>query len=149
VKNAEDGTKIIEQILPFFTPDFTTTLKLIPQMDVRMDIPTVLNSITQEDTYDGAFQQRRAIIWTLDFTMKGYFYGPVKKSPVILFANTLFYAPTGEIDKSVGVTDYISYVHVQPGLTANGQPTSNVELSIDPHDILATDDYGYVIETGE
>jgi hypothetical protein len=149
VKNAEDGTKIIEQILPFFTPDFTTTLKLIPELEVRMDIPTVMNSISQDDTYDGSFTERRAIIWTLDFTMKGYIYGPVKKSPVILFANTLFYTPRGDIKEAVGVEDYVSYVHIQPGLTANGQPTSNAELSIDPHDILATDDYGYVIEIGE
>jgi hypothetical protein len=149
VKNAEDGTKIIEQILPFFTPDFTTTLKLIPELEVKMDIPTVMNSISQDDTYDGSFTERRAIIWTLDFTMKGYIYGPVKKSPVILFANTLFYTPKGDIKNAVNVEDYVSYVHIQPGLTANGQPTSNAELSIDPHDILATDDYGYVIETGE
>lgn len=149
VKNAEDGTKIVEQILPFFTPDFTTTLKLIPEMDIRMDIPTVMNNITQTDSYDGAFQERRAIIWTLDFTVKGYIYGPVKKSPVILFANTLFYTPRGDIDKAIGVEDYVSYVHIQPGLTANGQPTSNAELSIDPHYIVATDDFGYVIETGD
>jgi len=71
VKNAEDGTKIVEQILPFFTPDFTTTLKLIPELGIHMDIPTVMNSIQQTDTYDGNFIERRAILWTLDFTVKG------------------------------------------------------------------------------
>jgi T4-like virus Myoviridae tail sheath stabiliser len=149
VKNPEDGTKIVEQILPFFTPDFTTTLKLIPEMSVTMDVPTIMNSISQEDTYDGNFLQRKAIIWTLDFTMKGYIYGPVKKYPIILFSNTVFYVPTGNAASGVNITDYSSYVHIQPGLTANGQPTSNASLSISPYDILATDDYGYIITEGD
>ena len=150
VKNAEDGTKIVEQILPFFTPDFTTTLKLIPELGIHMDIPTVMNSIQQTDTYDGNFIERRAILWTLDFTVKGYIYGPIKKAPVILFANTVFYTPHTETAKEgVGLTDYASYIHIQPGLTANGQPTSNADLSINPHDILATDDFGYIVEKGE
>lgn len=148
VKNAEDGTKIVEQILPFFTPDFTATLKLIPEMEVTMDIPTVMNSISQEDTYDDSFTTRRAIIWTLDFTIKGYIYGPVKKSTVILFANTVFYTPA-DITTAQGNTEYASFVHIQPGLTANGEPTSNAELSISPYDIVATDDFGYIIEIGD
>lgn len=146
VKNAEDGTKIVEQILPYFTPDFTTTLKLIPEMGINMDIPTVLGTITQEDKYTGDFKERRAIIWTLDFTMKGYIYGPVKKAPIILFANTVFYTPK-DIKNLANVT-YTDYVSVRPGLTANGEPTSNADLSISPYDILASDDYGYIIEKG-
>jgi hypothetical protein len=146
VKNAEDGTKIIEQILPYFTPDFTTTLKLIPEMNITMDIPTVMNTITQDDTYTGDFKERTAIIWTLDFTMKGYIYGPVKKAPIILFANTVFYTPK-DIN-NLANTEYSDYVSVRPGLTANGQPTSNGDLSISTYDILASDDYGYIIDKG-
>jgi hypothetical protein len=146
VKNAEDGTKIVEQILPYFTPDFTTTLKLIPEMNINMDIPTVMNTITQEDKYTGDFRERRAIVWTLDFTMKGYIYGPVKKAPIILFANTVFYTPKDI--KDLANTNYSSYVSVRPGLTANGQPTSNADLSISAYDIVASDDYGYIIEKG-
>ena len=74
VKNAEDGTQILEQILPFFTPEFTFTMTLISSMDIVHDIPLVLNSVTSEDTYEGDFATRRSIIWTLSFTMKGWMY---------------------------------------------------------------------------
>ena len=74
VKNAEDGTQILEQILPFFTPEFTFTMTLISSMDIVHDIPLVLNSVTSEDTYEGDFATRRYIIWTLSFTMKGWLY---------------------------------------------------------------------------
>jgi len=74
VKNAEDGTQILEQILPFFTPEFTVSMTLISGMSVKHDIPLVLNSVTSEDTYEGDFATRRSIIWTLSFTMKGYLY---------------------------------------------------------------------------
>lgn len=147
VKNAEDGTKIIEQILPYFTPDFTTTIHLIPEMEITMDIPVVLNNVMQEDTYDGNFKERRALIWTLDFTLKGYLYGPVKQSKIIKFANTVFYvANTADIRDSVDVKTWDSYVRITPGLTANGEPTSNAALSVNTNLIEATDDYGYIIE---
>lgn len=74
VKNAEDGTQILEQILPFFTPEFTVSMTLISSMSVKHDIPLVLNSVTSEDTYEGDFATRRSIIWTLSFTMKGFLY---------------------------------------------------------------------------
>jgi hypothetical protein len=148
-KNAEDGTKIVEQILPFFTPDFTVSVNLIPDTAKRVEIPIVMNSITQDDTYDGDFKERRAIIWTLDFTIKGYIYGPIKTGAIIKFANTVFYTPTvedGKLQDAVGVTDPVTYIEISPGLTANDQPTSNASNSIPAIDITATDDFGYIIE---
>ncbi len=144
VKNAEDGTKIIEQILPYFTPDWTTTVQLIPEMEITLEIPVILDRISQEDTYDGSFKERRALTWTLDFTLKGYIYGPIKKGSIIKFANTVYYAPTGNLLTGVGNTDPNMYYTVQPGLTANGQPTANGSQSIDPNLITATSDFGYV-----
>lgn len=146
VKNAEDGTKIIEQILPYFTPDWTTTVKLIPEMDVKMDIPVILDRVSQEDSYDGSFDKRRALIWTLDFTLKGYIYGPVKTSKVIKYTNTVFYVAKGDLKSAVGNTDPTMFITTQPGLTANGQPTSNAALSIPVNEIEADDDFGYVTE---
>jgi hypothetical protein len=149
VKNAEDGTKIIEQILPFFTPDWTSTIALIPEMNVHMDIPIVLNDISIEDTYEGKFTERRALIWTLNFTLKGYIYGPIKKSTIIKFANTSFYIPeTSGLDlrSSVGVSSPNDRVTVAPGLDANGNPTSNSQLTIDRNLIEADDDYGFVTD---
>jgi hypothetical protein len=74
VKNAEDGTQILEQILPFFTPEFTVTMNLVSSMGEKRDIPLVLNSVTSEDTYEGDYATRRSIIWTLSFLMKGWLY---------------------------------------------------------------------------
>jgi hypothetical protein len=149
VKNAEDGTKIIEQILPFFTPDWTSTVALIPEMSINMDIPVVLNNITVEDSYDGNFKDRRALIWTLDFTLKGYIYGPVKKSGIIKFANTTFYIPENNISDlsdAVGVSSPNDRVTVAPGLDANGNPTSNAQLTISRNLIEADDDFGFVTD---
>ena len=84
VKNAEDGTQILEQILPFFTPDFTVTMTLISSMSVKHDIPLVLTSVTSEDTYEGDFATRRSIIWTLSFTMKGYLYPSITDNAKVI-----------------------------------------------------------------
>jgi len=147
VKNAEDGTKILEQILPFFTPDWTTSVHLIPEMDITMDIPVVLNSVSHEDTYDGSFTERQQMVWTLDFTLKGYIYGPVKSGAIIKFANTVVYVPSGNVATAIGNTSPSEFTAVQPGLTANGQPTSNIANSIDPNLITATSDFGYITST--
>lgn len=78
VKNADDGTQIIEQILPFFKPEFTPTINALPTMGIKFDVPIILNSINVEDTYEGNFEQRRSIIWTLSFTMKASLYPNIK-----------------------------------------------------------------------
>jgi hypothetical protein len=90
-KNIEDSNKIVEQVLPFFTPDWTTSVKLIPEMDIILDIPIILNNISYHDDFDKDYPERRAIIWELDLTLKGYFYGPIKKNPIIQLANVSFY----------------------------------------------------------
>ena len=89
VKNAEDGTQILEQILPFFTPDFTVTMTLISGMTVKMDIPLVLNSVTSEDSYEGDFATRRSIIWTLSFLMKGFLYPSVTDNAKIITSSVV------------------------------------------------------------
>ena len=147
VKNAEDGNKIVEQILPYFTPDWTTTANLIPEMNVTMDIPVILNNVSLEDVYDGEFDKRRSLIWNLDFTLKGYIYGPVKSTKIIKFANTEFFVATDDNIRSANVAS--AYVQVQPGLTANGKPTSNASLSIPVANIIATDTFGYVTSITE
>ena len=89
VKNAEDGTQILEQILPFFTPEFTVTMTLVSGMTIKMDIPLVLNSVTSEDTYEGDFATRRSIIWTLSFIMKGFLYPSVTDNAKIITSSVV------------------------------------------------------------
>ncbi len=89
VRNTEDETQIIEQIVPFFTPDFTVTANLIPALGLKYDLPIILNSVTNEVDYEGDFSTTRLIIWNLDFTVKGYLFPPVKSdSKIIHSANT-------------------------------------------------------------
>ena len=83
VSNAEDGAQIFEQIVPFFTPEFTVTVNLIPSMNIAPDVTMVLGGVQIEDNYQGDFQSTREIIWTLNFTMKGYVYPDVKTGSVV------------------------------------------------------------------
>ncbi len=82
-KNAEDGTQIIEQILPFFTPDFVVTMKALPTMSVNIDVPIELTSVSSDDSYEGDFDIKRIMTWDLTFNVKGYFFGPVSKSKYV------------------------------------------------------------------
>jgi len=84
VRNIEDGTQIIEHILPYFTPDYTIKLNLIPEMGIIKEIPIVLNSTTSEVTYEGPRDtDPRMIIWTLNFTVKGFIFGAVSSTGLI------------------------------------------------------------------
>ena len=98
-RNSDDGIQIVEQILPFFQPEYTVSIREVPQMDTIRDVPIILNSISYEDTYEGDFTTRRAIIYTFNFTAKTYVYGPVEttkpitKSEVKTYANLQSAAP--------------------------------------------------------
>ena len=91
-KNSDDGIQIVEQILPFFQPEYTVTINEVPEMSVIRDVPIVLNSIGYEDTYAGDFTERRAIIYTFNFIAKAYVYGPVSTSQPITKAEATAYA---------------------------------------------------------
>ena len=81
--SAEGGLQIIEQILPFFQPDYTVTIKAIPSLNIVRDVPIILNNVNYEDTYSGDFTTRRAVVYTLGFTAKTYLYGPISQQKVI------------------------------------------------------------------
>ena len=135
VRNADDGAQIVEQILPYFQPEWTNNVKLIPSMNITLDVPTVLQSTTLEDTYEGDFESRRALIYNLDFLMKGYVFGPVTNSGIIKrtiidFAPNM---PESPVEERVKLT---------PGLLANGQPTTNSLASVAIGNIAANDNYG-------
>jgi len=88
----EDGLQVVEQILPFFQPEFTVAAKEIPELGIERDIHVVLNSVTLNDPVEGSFEDMRIIEWTLDFTVKGFFYGPVTEKSIItnISAKTFF-----------------------------------------------------------
>jgi len=109
-KNSDDALQIVEQILPFFQPDYTLTINDMADMGIKRDVPIVLNSVGYEDNYAGDFTARRAIIYTLNFTAKFYLYGPVTSSKVIKtvqvdqYANLPAVEPTREQRYSVAPT---------------------------------------------
>jgi len=88
VRNTEDGTQILEQILPFFTPDFTVTVNFIPEMNQKYDMPIVLNSVNSTVDYEGDMMSTRLIMWDLQFTAKSYIWPPIKSGKYIRQANT-------------------------------------------------------------
>ena len=111
VKNAEDGTQILEQILPYFTPEFTVTVNTIPDMGIKADIPIVLNSSSVADEYEGDLATRRTITWTLSFTLKGYIYPDIKSSSIIKTIEVNFRIPA----TAVTTTDLSNYILMESG----------------------------------
>jgi hypothetical protein len=84
VRNIEDGTQIIEHILPYFTPDYTIKINLIPEMGITREVPIILNSSTSDIVYEGdKDSETRMIIWTLNFTVKGFIFGKVTQTGLI------------------------------------------------------------------
>lgn len=77
--NIEDGLQIVEQILPFFNPEFTLTTNAIPELELKKDVPIILNSVNYVDPgIDSQFTDFRIIEWTLSFTVKVELYGPIR-----------------------------------------------------------------------
>jgi hypothetical protein len=88
VRNTEDGTQILEQILPFFTPDFNVTVDFIPEMNQKYDLPIILNSVNTTTDYEGDMLTTRLITWDLQFTVKSYVWPSVSLGKVIRQSNT-------------------------------------------------------------
>lgn len=107
VRNTEDGTQLIEQILPFFTPDFTVTVDL--GSGHKYDLPIILNSAAPDIDYEGDFTTTRMIIWNLDFTVKSFIFPPMSESVtkgLITSANTNVYIDTSTPTSQKVSVDY-------------------------------------------
>ena len=143
VRYAEDATQILEQIVPFFTPEFTASITLQDDMDTKLDIPIILESMSSQDLYEGDFETRRALVWNLGFRMKTYLFGPIREQAAIRKANTNFF--TTHANGAFGNTPATA-VKVQPGLLANGSPTTNAAASISANSINSSDNYGLVVD---
>lgn len=109
-KNAEDGFKIFEQILPYFTPEWTSTLNILPDLDLKVDVPIVLNNINMVDKYEGSFEDlsRRYIVHTLTFVMKAYLFGPTARADIIKKAIVNLYNNENIRTANLAITNYIT-----------------------------------------
>ena len=114
-KNQDDALQVVEQILPYFNPDYNLSLKAIPALNIINDLPIILNNVSYEDNYEGDFVNRQSVIWTLSFTLKLNFYGPVSKQGFIkkVVANT--YSDKELIDKQQTYTAEIVPNTANPG----------------------------------
>lgn len=111
VRNIEDGTQIIERILPFFTPDYTIRLNLIPEMGIVKEVPITLKDTNYDIQYEGDREgSTRTIIWTLNFTVKGFVFGPTSEPKIIKKSITQIY------DSTLSDSDHVEFVVQQNGV---------------------------------
>jgi hypothetical protein len=158
-RNVEDGTQIIEQILPYFNPDYTITIDFIGLPDQKTDIPFILNNVTYDVEDVGGSDPIRILIWTITFTAKGYMFGPIVSRDIIrtVTANTYndIYTSNGERSITLGSAGGLGTFKlgelVYEGETLNGanataivkswDPTSNTLVVIDTNGILKSGRY--------
>lgn len=121
VRNIEDGLQIVEQILPFFLPDYTITAQVSQEIDIVKDIPIILNGVTEKIDYEGTFEDgTRLITWDLEFTMKGWIFGPVSNSAIIMGVS----ANTANANATITGGVYVNIYH-----DVNNKPIQKVILT--------------------
>jgi len=147
VRNIEDGTQILEQILPFFTPDFNVTVDFIPEMNQKYNVPIILDSVASTVEFEGAENEgsTRLIMWDLTFTAKSYIWPPVHSGKYIKTANTnSFIDLTNKNIQKV----YVDYAN------GNGVFAQGETLRANNSDLFGTVDYfsntltGILVVTG-
>jgi len=153
VEHFDEGLQIIEQIVPFFSPYLNIPSKLIyDDMGVVDDVPVLLNDVSLEESYEGQFEDRRVIMWTLSFTLKTNIFKPVKDSGLIRQVETdIISTPTGDSGEvtpqevqqaqEFGVK---SKSITKPGLTDQGEPTTKESESVPKEQIEADDNFGFI-----
>lgn len=125
-KNQDDALQVVEQILPYFNPDFILSFKSMPSLGLIEDLPIRLDGVSYDDTYEGDFSERRAIVWTFDFTLRLNFYGPTRKQGVILRSTANLISSVGEVGNPGPGVSFV----------AEGNPeTGDITLNITEFDI--------------
>ena len=112
-KNQDDALQIFEQILPTFTPEYTVTIKDMEGPETLTDVPIILTAVAIQDDYEGDFQTRRTLIYTLSFDMKVKFTGATTEGKIIRTVDTFFYTNIGNVTAKVNSTS-ISDTNIIP-----------------------------------
>jgi hypothetical protein len=135
-KTQDDALQILEQIIPYFQPAFTVTVNLIPEMDEKKDLPIILNNISYEDDYEDDMMKRRSITYTLEFTLKTYFYGPVSNAEIIRKATV--FESIGDLDQHKRTIKYT----VEPNAITDLNDDGIVD-NLDDALLMPGDDFGF------
>ena len=168
VDNSEDGAQIFEQIVPFFTPEFTVSVNLVDAMNIKPDISIILNGVSLEDSYEGELSLKREIIWTLNFQIKGYIYPDIKSGSITKSVIVNLRMPSEEVDVPEYIvledsTDFsVNYLLLnadagspdatgimkfitETSSTGTGAAGIKSRLTVTPGpgDVTANDDFGY------
>ena len=119
-RHQDDALQILEQILPYFQPEYTVTVNEVDN-NFKSDMPFVLNDVTMNDDYEGDFETRRSLIYTLSFETRIKYYGPL--------------SDTGSIirETKTNISDI--------DMTSSGAPYESVRLTITPTDALESEDF--------
>ena len=144
--NNEDAVQVVEQILPYFRPEFTHSMKLVSETDQYYDIPTVLQGMTIEDTYEADFQTRRAIIYNFNFLIKGYIFGPTSNKGTIKRTVVDFNVADGDtlVDTSKGPNKRVT---LSPGQKADGTATTKTSESVSITSIAPDSTWDYAFDS--
>jgi len=110
----DDGLQIIEQILPYFQPDFNIVIEEIPELDLKRDIPIELTGLTMLDEFEGEFSEQRIVNWTLDFIVKGWLYPPLREQDIVKEVDVKYSTPD-VVDEEDEPIDQ-GWVSVGPGV---------------------------------
>ena len=135
-KSQDDGLQILEQILPFFQPSFSMSIKFIPDMDEVKDVAVVLNSVDFDDDWEDDFTTRRSLTYTMQFTAKTWIYGPYTKADVIR---------KSRIIETIGDTN-VNKRHVELSYTPKAKTDINQDGQVTAADdalVTADDDFGF------
>ena len=141
-KTQDDALQIVEQILPFFQPGFTLTIDLADQIGEKRDVPMVLEDISFTDDYEGNFETRRALIYTLRFTAKTYMFGPIADSTDGLIRKV-------QLDYYTDTNTRTATREMRYSVKAKAKKDYNEDTVIDQYDdplIPPGDDFGFTEE---
>ena len=147
VRNTEDGTQILEQILPFFTPDFSVVVDFIPSMNQKYTVPIILNSVSSTVDYEGSDEDgtTRLIVWDLNFTVKSYIWPPVKSGDLITRANTQMFIDLSNKSEQKAYVDFAN----GHGVFTQGEVVRDVANNfVGTVDYFSNTNTGIIIVTG-
>lgn len=124
-KSHDDALQVVEQILPFFSPQYTISIKPVDEYpSIVEDVPITLNAVSFTDDYEGSIEARRSIVYTLDFEMKVNFYGPSNTGKII-----------NQVDINLGIMNL--------GLNDSDVIVERIRVEPDPNTATADSDYGF------
>jgi len=105
-KSQDDALQIVEQILPTFNPQYALTIKpfATEYPNFKEDVQIIIQGVSFSDDFEGAMEQRRTIIYSLDFEMKISYHGPIADTSIIRDARAkIFDINAGLRDSDIGL----------------------------------------------